>query len=368
MNRPSRTRATPASTPRPSPRCPSAFTLIELLVVIAIIAILIGILLPALGSAQITARLVKSQANLRSLAQVQEVYVGEYRESLINPFKIRGFQRAPGPASNGWGMAGKVGTSVRIEFGEGEGNGTEWYTEMYAFHWYSVIGGWLSYGDYASEVQFSPSDRVIINRFEDSQVNPPFPNWSLEEGFWDGSYILSPTCWFAPERYKDDRRGPAPRTDPIVSKAKRNLMSGVTYPSQKVMIWERFDWTKKTRTASFRDPNIGGGTPIVFGTERLSPQWNNPEAEPSVATADGSVSRVKISNIFQTMLDPNERVARAASPTDMWDPKYSALFDYKMHEDGFEIGSDEGPGVGIGKYPAFFWATRDGIRGRDFTR
>lgn len=365
MNLSSRTQATPASTPRPFFRSSSAFTLIELLVVIAIIALLIGILLPALGSAQITARLVKSQANLRSLAQVQEVYVGEYRESLINPFKINGFQRSTGPASNGWGRAAKVGTSVSVEFGPGSGNGQEWYSEMYAFHWYSVIGGWLNIGDYASEVQFSPSDRVVINRVEAMLDDPPFPGWSLETGFWDGSYILSPTCWFAPERYRDDRRGPAPRSDPIVSQAKRNRMSGVTYPSQKVMIWERFDWTKKTRTASFRDPNIGGGTPIIFGTEKLPPQWNNPEAEPSVATADGSVSRVKISNIFQTMLDPNERVARAASPTDMWAPRYSALQDYVMHEDGFEIGDDRS---GMGQYPAFFWATRDGIRGRDFTR
>ncbi len=62
------------------------FTLIELLVVIAIIAILMGILLPALSSAQSSARKIKSQANLRSMAQIHEVYVGEYRDSLINPF------------------------------------------------------------------------------------------------------------------------------------------------------------------------------------------------------------------------------------------------------------------------------------------
>tara|TARA_R100000687_G_C6320926_1_gene104962 strand:+ start:234 stop:473 length:240 start_codon:yes stop_codon:yes gene_type:complete len=53
------------------------------------------------------------------------------------------------------------------------------------------------------------------------------------------------------------------------------------------------------------------------------------------------------------------------SPTDERNPSYDALEYYSMHEDGFEIGVQES---GMGKYPAFFWATRDGIQGRDFTR
>lgn len=70
-----------------------AFTLIEVLVVVAIIAVLVGILIPTLSSAQNTARLVKSQANLRSMAQIQEVYTSEYRGSLMNPYQIKDYRQ-----------------------------------------------------------------------------------------------------------------------------------------------------------------------------------------------------------------------------------------------------------------------------------
>ena len=142
-------------------------------------------------------------------------------------------------------------------------------------------------------------------------------------------------------------------------------MSQVAYPSQKVIMWERFDWTKKERTASYRNPAIGLTDPIIFGDERLSPQWNNYDAQPSAATADGSVTRVNIKGIFDDLYSDDPAVVRAANPTDEWDPSISALQYYSMHEDGFEIGNEES---GLGKYPAFVWATRDGIRGRDFAR
>lgn len=55
------------------------FTLIELLVVIAIIAILISILLPSLQGARASARALKSQANVRGIAQGVAVYVAGER-------------------------------------------------------------------------------------------------------------------------------------------------------------------------------------------------------------------------------------------------------------------------------------------------
>ena len=64
------------------PRRASAFTLIELLIVIAIIAVLISILLPALGSARDSGRLVMCQSNLRQLGLAMTMYADDNNEQI----------------------------------------------------------------------------------------------------------------------------------------------------------------------------------------------------------------------------------------------------------------------------------------------
>lgn len=62
------------------------FTLIELLVVIAIIALLIGILLPALGKAQLTARAVREQSGMRQTMLAYTMYSHDNRDKLLTGF------------------------------------------------------------------------------------------------------------------------------------------------------------------------------------------------------------------------------------------------------------------------------------------
>ena len=67
---------------RPTNLRPSGFTLIELLIVIAIILILIGIALPNFLEAQMRAKVVRAQADLKSLVTALEGYQVEYRQYL----------------------------------------------------------------------------------------------------------------------------------------------------------------------------------------------------------------------------------------------------------------------------------------------
>jgi prepilin-type N-terminal cleavage/methylation domain-containing protein/prepilin-type processing-associated H-X9-DG protein len=62
---------------------PEGFTLIELLVVISIIALLISILLPALGAARETARLMSCLSNQKQLMIANMVYTTDHKDVLM---------------------------------------------------------------------------------------------------------------------------------------------------------------------------------------------------------------------------------------------------------------------------------------------
>lgn len=309
------------------------FTLIELLVVISIIALLIGILLPSLSKARIAGQDVKSQANLRSLAQMVIGYTGDYEEEWFNPFDpshTLNWQNilVPPNGDSYWAMSrGAAGRN----------------TEIFAGHWASLMlhnqGG---SGGLTSEVQFSPGDRTMIERFDRflDEVG------DLDSYIWDGSYWYSPTFWMIPQRYASDAFVPVVRTD-----VARNKVSDVTFAASKVMLFERFDTSR-------RDRAIPSG-----GRVKIPPTFNNPEAQTRTATADGSVIKIRMSDLYELAASADTVLKDTFTPSGLWNPALGYMRNYDMHNDGLEFGNAGDP-----VYPAFLWATRNGVRGRDVNR
>ncbi|MDX2118935.1 MAG: prepilin-type N-terminal cleavage/methylation domain-containing protein [Planctomycetota bacterium] len=352
------------------------FTLIELLVVIAIIALLIGILLPALGAARRAARNAVSLANLRSLSQIQSTYQAGNRNSFVNPFDDRQIGQ-PSTGTKGWDLIRK-GPSGSVPADDSAwqfstfGSGNEWNTEMFAFHWYSLVAGDLSAGDYASPVQFSPSDTLLIQRFKDfrSQLNPTF---TLDNTLWDGSYVYSPTFWSKSERYSPSNRTARDIMALDGKTWRRNRIDDVVTPAAKVMIWERFDFNQTTRVESQQDAR--GRVGAALSSAKLFPNWNNTGAQPNVATVDGSVTRAKISDLNDIMAGTNTSLIEALRPKGIWTPSDLLLgppaggkdgrpIGYAMGADGLENGGT----TYRGRYLNYFWATNAGVKGRDLNR
>jgi len=321
------------------------FTLIELLVVIAIIAVLVSILVPALGAARRQARATASYVNVRNLMLGLIGYSSDFKEQYMNPFQVR---RPLPPNVFQYTQFTIPRTVAQLPFNFNDGG---FQTEMFAAHWASVAMSWMDEkSNLQSPVQFSPGDDVVRARFDRYRGVG-----NLETFIWDGSYFYSPTCWFKAERYGGTGNALPPPVDPLANAGSPNTLrynrtSDVLNPTLKAILWERFDFKRNHRQA----PNVRA---------RLAPQWNNPDAEPGVGFADGSVREVRIRDLDAARLDPNPEMAQSITPVGLWAPPASVLARYDMHRDNLENGTNN-----TGVWPAYFWATRNGIRGRDVIR
>ncbi|MBX3408529.1 MAG: prepilin-type N-terminal cleavage/methylation domain-containing protein [Phycisphaeraceae bacterium] len=305
------------------------FTLIELLVVIAVIALLISLLLPALGKARGSARRVISMANLRTNSQFIHAYANEQKDCFVNPFQPGTdnlsqpwvwVQQPPPPnafGSYGWCYGPPYSTSG---------------SEGYGYHW--IAHTLFQERDVNSRFKsnVAPDDIELQRWFRENNNQNAQSNI---EWIFPSSYWYPPVFWQDPARF-----APAVRLTGAASNRwyfRRNRTTDVLTPSAKVMLFENKDFT---------------------GIKR--PMWNQPGAKPQVAITDGSARTVDMSDIIlDTAAPPDRNPAMLLHPSGTWNPGESEMSGQYM-----QYGRTQGFVWTYGS-PAFFWATRDGVRGRD---
>jgi len=281
----------------------NAFTLIELLVVIAIIALLIGILLPALGQAQLSAKNVLSQSNMRSLNTGAANYATDNKDRIFS-YTWRAGEAYLMPdgrtktATNDTAAAGRQNQEIlqrvtgRFEPGETK---IKNFAGRLPHRRYSH----LVLLDFLTDVQpeqsaASPFDRNLINWQEDPLEyledgnSLPYGNGNAPDGYsqdpnWRPAYIVqrwpfAATYQMVPAAWNTDGIAGASTYVPISStphlfQGNGNISLGrrkftqVAHTSGKVMMFEEFDRFSDKRGLYFAYP----------------------EAKPNLAFFDGSV-------------------------------------------------------------------------------
>lgn len=196
------------------------FTLIETLVTIAVIALLVSILVPALAGTRDRARRLASEANLRSIGQLFEVYAGD-----------DGGYPAPTPGE----LYPTFRPDVRAAIGHWDAS-DRWPGLLADLApWWSNTGVYLSPG--------------AVRDVTGSVIALPTPSY-----VYSASFLGDPRLW-----------GPTPPADP--PRLRRGTSRHeVAFPSQKALAW---DWElayvrRELRRSGVPPVDLDEPTPVLF--------------------------------------------------------------------------------------------------------
>lgn len=342
-------------------RTAGAFTLIELLVVIAIIALLVAILLPALGKARLAAQSGASAGNLSQLGRAHYQYASENKDQFLNPFDIN----FPNTIGQPWcsyldPKAQQRAAGIVTILG-----GTP-ATEPLAWLWTSLLGATIAQEDYLPEYIMAPQDRALRTRMSivRQQANAPgAPAANLIDFQWiDSSYWYPPVFWLDSRRYAN-----ASSITLTGSQAdgvrywRRNRVDMVPSSDSKVLVFERFDFNQRSRDSGIASQ----------GRVNAPPNWNNIGARPQVCFVDGSVGQASIQKIAVAAApgSPGQNVYTPSGVFSIATATFQVFGDSggvaNMSADPIENGGVMGGFTQTRAWPAYLYATRNGVYGRD---
>jgi prepilin-type N-terminal cleavage/methylation domain-containing protein len=283
----------------------AGFTLLEALIVVAIIGVVMAITMPAVSAARTTAAVTGSLANLKTQGEWLASYAQEHRGVLLNPFRN-----------------GAPSSSVQRPY-ENAPTPIPFLPDSFSGLYASLVGHDLTddLGVY-EQAFFAPLDPYLDELRTNGQTSSGGPGY-YRRTLTPTSYYYSSAMYQRNERFTSDgTRRPAIR---------RRRMDEIVYPAFKVAVHERADFSSGRCISE-------------------QPRWFEAGARPAVLLCDGHATLVSVDEIYAAV--------------EAGDAFLAPAFAIDVRIPGEEGGETERDPLNF-KSNGLFWATRDGLAGRD---